>query len=189
MWSVCSHDFLSVILSCLAICNRETKDFFLKKLVLKKSRQMTKRPIWTWPICLAQLLKNFANSFDPYQDWEKCILKKFDRWQLKHEKNASMQSAYLFACWHYFHAFVVICQIFSKYIFSKNSFRNTIRVPSSLSSKLMFSQSWYGSKLFAKFFSSWARQIGQVRSRQHTAQVLRVQTEVSDCRKCLSLWK
>ena len=39
---------------------------------------------------------------------------------------------YLFACWVIFHAFVVVCLLFSKLTFSKNSFRNTFRVSNSL---------------------------------------------------------
>ena len=36
------------------------------------------------------------------------------------------------ACWVIFHAFVVLCCLFSKLTFSINSFRNTIRVSNSL---------------------------------------------------------
>ena len=32
------------------------------------------------------------------------------------------------ACWAIFHAFIVVCWLFSKLTFSKNSFRNTIIV-------------------------------------------------------------
>ena len=38
----------------------------------------------------------------------------------------------LIAGWVIFHAFVVICWLFSKLTFSKNSFRNTIRVSNGL---------------------------------------------------------
>ena len=38
-----------------------------------------------------------------------------------------------FACWVIFHAFVnVVCRLFSKLTFSKNAFRNTIRVSNGL---------------------------------------------------------
>ena len=38
----------------------------------------------------------------------------------------------LFACWAFFHALVVVCSLFSKLTFSRNSFRNAIRVSNSL---------------------------------------------------------
>ena len=53
----------------------------------------------------------------------------------------------------YFHAFVVVCCLFSKLTFSKNYFRNTIRVSNGLNLYQDLYQSWSGSKLFAKVSS------------------------------------
>ena len=39
---------------------------------------------------------------------------------------------YAFACWVSFHALVVVCRLFSKLTFSKNSFGNTIKVSNGL---------------------------------------------------------
>ena len=38
----------------------------------------------------------------------------------------------LFACWVIFHAFVIVCWLFSKLNFKKKSFRNIIKVSNSL---------------------------------------------------------
>ena len=56
----------------------------------------------------------------------------------------------LFACQVIFHDVVVLCWHFSKLIFSKQSFRNSIRVSRSAPTLCC---SWSGSKLFAKVIS------------------------------------
>ena len=46
--------------------------------------------------------------------------------------STDVRSINLFACWVIFHRFVVVYRLFSKLSFSKNSFRNTIRVSNGL---------------------------------------------------------
>ena len=49
-------------------------------------------------------------------------------WYLSHMRKFILYSA----CWVIFHAFVVVCWLFSKLTFSKNSFKDTIRMSNSL---------------------------------------------------------